>query len=295
MLAIYRVMNEVVPVLVVFSLYMIVADFFSFLSEPEQSGQSVAHAGALQRRGCRRRRCAVRLSRARCGASSDGHGGFAGRGRPAAHCSRSVRSMAPRAGLAGGRRSVPRCGRAGRRAAATGGPATMLAVRGARARGRAGPRAGFGAWVAELVRTLGCACACVRPWAACVCGMRVHRRAHALHARGCAHARRACGRVCRVLVRCVCAQVRPVPLGASGRPMPASRAVQPGCCKSLGRGFPEVLPKTALCAGYLPPGKSKFLCGGGALRAKDMRRSSLRGQEFAYWPRPPLRPAFVGL
>ena len=32
MLAIYPVMTEVVPVLVVFSLYMIVADFFSFLS-----------------------------------------------------------------------------------------------------------------------------------------------------------------------------------------------------------------------------------------------------------------------
>ena len=44
------------------------------------------------RRGWRRRRCAVRLSRARRGAASDGHDGFAVRGRPAAHCSRACRS-----------------------------------------------------------------------------------------------------------------------------------------------------------------------------------------------------------
>ena len=95
----------------------------------------------------------------------------------------------------------------------------------ARPRGAAGRVC---AGLAELVGTLGCACACVqpwavRPWATCVRGMRMRRRAHALYARGYAHARRACGRVCRVLVRYVCAQVRPVPQGANKRTMPASR------------------------------------------------------------------------
>ena len=42
------------------------------------------------------------------------------------------------------------------------------------------------------------------------------------------------------------------------RTMPASRAVKPGCYKNLGRGFPEVLPKTALCAGYLSQGIASF-------------------------------------
>ena len=156
----------------------------------------------------------------------------------------------------GGRRALVR----------TGGPsgggcwrpsASAGGARGACAR----PRGAVGrvcAGLAELVGALGCACAWVRPWAACVRGVRMHRRAHtlcrrahALCARGYAHARRACGRVCRVLVRYVCAQVRPVPLDANKRTMPASRDVKPGCCKNLGRGFPEVLPKTALCAGYL--------------------------------------------
>ena len=134
--------------------------------------------------------------------------------------------------------------------------ATAGGARGACARPR-GAAVRVCAGLTELVGTLGCACACVQPWAACVRGMRVHRRAHALYARGYAHARRACGRVCRVLVH-VCAQVRPVPLGANKRTMPASRAVKPGCCKNLGRGFPEVLPKTALCAGYLSQGKASF-------------------------------------
>ena len=40
-------------------------------------------------RGWRRRRCAVRLSRACRGAASDGQGGFAVRGRPTAHCCRA--------------------------------------------------------------------------------------------------------------------------------------------------------------------------------------------------------------
>jgi hypothetical protein len=143
---------------------------------------------------------------------------------------------------------VPRCGPPGGgcwRPGANAGGARGVCARPCGANGR------VCAGLAELVGTLGCACACVHPWAACVRGMRMHRRAHALYARGYAHARRACGRVCRVLVRYVCAQVRPVPLGANKRTMPASRAVKPGCCKNLGRGFPEVLPKTALCAGYL--------------------------------------------
>ena len=67
------------------------------------------------RRGWRRRRCAVRLSRARRGAASDGHDGFAVRGRPAAHCSRACR-RAPDKGARtrGGRGPAPGGGRRGR-------------------------------------------------------------------------------------------------------------------------------------------------------------------------------------
>ena len=67
------------------------------------------------RRGWRRRRCAVRLSRARRGAASDGHDGFAMRGRPAAPCSRACR-RAPDKGARtrGGRGPAPGGGRRGR-------------------------------------------------------------------------------------------------------------------------------------------------------------------------------------
>ena len=38
----------------------------------------------------------------------------------------------------------------------------------------------------------------------------------------------------------------------------SARCRQPGYCKNPDRGFPEVLPKTALCAGYLSQGKASF-------------------------------------
>ena len=151
----------------------------------------------------------------------------------------------------------PRCGCVGRRAAAAGGRVPTLAVHGARARAPAWCRVpglrrrpGRYAWVHLCLRAaVGRVCSRHAHAPACPCPVCSWLR----------HARRACGRVCRVLVRYVCAQVRPVPPGASKRTMPASRAVKPGCCKNLGRGFPELLPKTALCAGYLSQGKASSL------------------------------------
>jgi len=78
-----------------------------------------------------------------------------------------------RAWLAGGGGSGTRCGRAGRRTAAAGGPAPMLAVRGARARGRAGPRAGFApgspTWSVRLGALVPACGRGPRVFAACAC------------------------------------------------------------------------------------------------------------------------------
>jgi len=115
-----------------------------------------------------------------CGPSGSGcwrpgadAGGARGRAR-ARPCGAACRAYAGcacvrRAAAAGG----PWCGRAGRRAAAAGGPAPVLAVRGARARGRAGPRAGFApgspSWSVHLGALVpGCGRG-PRVFAACAC------------------------------------------------------------------------------------------------------------------------------
>jgi len=104
--------------------------------------------------GCQRWRCAGRARARPCGAACRAYAGYA--------CVR-------RAVAAGG----PWCGRAGRRAAAAGGPAPVLAVRGARARGRAGPRSGFApgspSWSVHLGALVpGCGRG-PRVFAACAC------------------------------------------------------------------------------------------------------------------------------